>query len=158
VEILAVEYRLAAAFGLVRDTAVRPVAGGADSQPLNHQRFLNSHFMFRSIFGSKTFRAWEHVPFCIFRMVRFDEHRPSHRKRSAIPAMNASATQRAVVQRRFWRHDIDTAIAVPPPTLGRLKEPVILSVAGSQVNPVIGPSWVPQLQSATGRHRPSVVP
>jgi hypothetical protein len=41
--------------------------------------------------------------------------------------------------------------------LGKLTEPVILPVAGSQVNPVIGPNWAPQLQFAAGRQRPSVV-
>jgi len=113
--------------------------------------------MFRRIFGRKTFRAWECVAVCICYLIGLDEHRAGRRKRPTVPAMDACAAQIAAMERWTAHYVIDTAMAVPPPTLGKLKEPVILPVAGSQVNPVIGPNWVPQMQLAVGRHRPSVV-
>jgi len=113
--------------------------------------------MFRHVFGSETFRTWERVTVCICYPIGFNKRCAGRSKRSAIPAMDAGAAQRAVVEGRTAHHVIETAMAVPPPTLGKLKEPVILPVAGSQVNPIIGPNWVPQLQVAAGRHRPSEV-
>jgi len=113
--------------------------------------------MFRRVCGRKTFRTWEHVAVCTCYPIRLDEHRAGCSKRSAISAMDTGAAQIAVVEERTAHHVIDTAMAVPPPVLGKLKEPVILPVEGSQVSPVIGPNWVPQLQFAAGRHRPSVV-
>ena len=139
-EVLSAEYRPPPTIGLMRDTAGYVAAFFAHGQAFDRQRLLNGRFMFRRIFGSKTFRTFKRITGRIGYLIGFDEHRAGRRKRSAIPAMNAGTAQIAVVELRFRHQVMDTAMAVPPPTLGRLKEPVILPVAGSQVNPVIGPN------------------
>ena len=157
VKVLPAEDCPPSAVGLMCDTAELVAACFAHSQAFYRPRLLNGRFMFRRILGRETFRAFKCITGRIGYPIRLYKHSTGRRQRSAVPTMDAGAAQVAVVEGRTAHYVIDTAMAVPPPTLSKLKEPVILPVMGSQVNPVIGPNWVPQLQFAAGRHRPSVV-
>jgi hypothetical protein len=156
VEIFAGEDRSAPAFGLMLDAAIARVAGGADRYAPGHARVLNIRRVLGNIPRGKTFRTREHVTIATGYPISLDEHPACERKATTMFAVNARQTQRAVVQLRFWRQVIDTDIAVPPPTLGRLNEPVILPVPDPHVRPETMPASVPQ-EHAEFLHRVAVV-
>jgi len=105
----------------------------------------------RQIIQRESFRTIEVI---IRQFIHRNQHIACRRQRAAIHAMNATATQWTIKQ---LHHVIDTANAVPPPTLGRLNEPVILLVAESQVKPETMPAAVPHEQSVVFRHLEAVL-
>jgi hypothetical protein len=108
------------------------------------------------VVGVESLGAIETVGRRVCQVMRFEDRRPGRREGSAVPAMDAGSAERGIVEGRPVHYVIDTAIADPPPTLGKLKDPVIFPVAGSQVKSPRVPAAVPQLQFVTLRHRVAV--
>lgn len=156
-KILAGQNRLAATSGLVCYAAVILTAGRAHPQTTRLDGVCDRRFWFRSSFNDETFGAVECFSVSTNHLISVDQHSASGPKRATVPAVCAAATQRTVVQLRFRRHVIDTDIAVPPPTFGRLNEPVILPLAESHARPETTPAAVPHEQSVEFRQRVAVL-